>query len=75
VTEAEARELLRRHDGLGGLEAWIAGRRWKATSGGWTVHGELQGWRFRLEPVAAGVRIQAAMPDADPAVWVVAGRQ
>jgi chloramphenicol 3-O-phosphotransferase len=34
VTEAEARELLRRCDGLGGLEAWIARQRWRTVPGG-----------------------------------------
>jgi len=42
VTEAQARDLLRRHDGWGGIEAWIAGRRWKTVPDGWTVTGELQ---------------------------------
>jgi len=43
MTEAEAREFLQRCDGVGGLEAWIAGRRWSTAPGGWTVTGELQG--------------------------------
>jgi hypothetical protein len=34
LTEAEARALLRDCGGFGGLEAWIAGRCWKAASGG-----------------------------------------
>jgi hypothetical protein len=34
MTEAEARELLRRCDGVGGLEAWIAGRRVSASAPG-----------------------------------------
>jgi hypothetical protein len=55
LTEAEARVLLRDCGGFGGLEAWIAGRRWKAAPGGWTVTGELQGWSFQLEPIAGGV--------------------
>jgi hypothetical protein len=42
-TEAEARQLLRDWPGVGGMEAWIAGRRWKAAPGSWTVTGELQG--------------------------------
>ena len=29
MTEAEARDLLRRCDGQGGIEAWIAGQRWQ----------------------------------------------
>jgi hypothetical protein len=75
MTESEARDLLRRCDGLSDLEAWIAGRRWKATPEGWTVDGDLQGWRFRLEPVPEGVRVIAGMPDAEPAVWVVGERR
>jgi hypothetical protein len=43
MTEADARVLLRDCDGVGGLEAWIAGRCWKTAPGGWTVSGELQG--------------------------------
>jgi hypothetical protein len=30
MTEADARDLLRDWPGVGGLEAWIAGRRWRA---------------------------------------------
>jgi hypothetical protein len=71
VTEAQARDQLRRCDGQGGIEAWIAGRRWKAEGQGWTVAGDLQRWRFRVEPVLGGVRISATMPGALPAVWVV----
>jgi len=37
MTEADARVVLRDCAGDGGLEAWIAGRRWKPASGGWTV--------------------------------------
>jgi hypothetical protein len=43
MTEADARVLLRDWPGVGGLEAWIAGRRWKTAPGGWIVIGELQG--------------------------------
>jgi hypothetical protein len=32
MTEADARALLRDWPGVGGLEAWIAGRRWQAVS-------------------------------------------
>jgi hypothetical protein len=31
MTEVDARALLRNCGGLGGLEAWIACRRWKTT--------------------------------------------
>jgi hypothetical protein len=73
MTEADARVLLRDCGGFGGLEAWIAGRRWKTAPGGWTVTGELQGWQFRLDVIPAGLRISASAPGGgDPAVWVIA---
>jgi hypothetical protein len=32
----------------------------------------LQGWQFRLDVIAAGLRISASAPGGgDPAVWVV----
>ena len=49
-------------DGVGGLEAWIAGRRWKTAPGGWAVTGELQGWQFRVDVIPAGLRISASAP-------------
>jgi hypothetical protein len=75
MTEADARVLLRDCGGFGGLEAWIAGRRWRAVPGGWLVTGELQGWQFRLDVIPAGLRISASAPGGgDPAVWVIAPR-
>ena len=72
MTEAEARDLLRCCDGQGGIEAWIAGQRWQAVPGGWTVKPQLQGWRFRLEVVPEGLRVTAGEPRAGgPAGWVV----
>ena len=72
MTEAEARAALAAFDGLGGLERWIAQQRpWGATPTGWTVPGELQGWRFRLEVVPGGVRVIASAGGGEPAVWVV----
>ena len=72
MTEADARVLLHNWPGIGGLEAWIAGRRWKAAPGGWTVSGELQGWRFRIDVIAGGLRITtSALVIADPTVRVV----
>ena len=60
MTEADARVLLHNWPGVGGLEAWIAGRRWKTAPGGWTV--------------AGGLRVSANAPGGgDPAVWVVTG--
>jgi hypothetical protein len=75
VTEAEARAALRAFVGVGDIEPWIAGRPWQAVPGGWTVAGELQGWRFRLEAMAGGVRVIASTPGGgEPAVWFVPGR-
>ena len=75
MTEAEARRLLRDWPGVGGLEAWIAERRWRTTPDGWTVDGELQGWRFRVEVVAEGLRVSArATEGGEPAVWIVTAR-
>jgi hypothetical protein len=68
MTEADARVLLRDCGGFGGLEAWIAGRRWKVAPGGWTVTGELQGWHFQIDVAAGGLRISAKqVPAARPA--------
>ncbi len=68
MTEAEARAVLAAFDGLGGLERWIAGRPWQA------VPGDLQGWRFRVEPAPGGVRVVASADGSEPAVWFVPGR-
>jgi hypothetical protein len=65
VTEAEARAARAAFDGTGGLERWIAAQ------GGWTVPGELQGWRFRVEPVPGEVRVVASAAGGEPAVWSV----
>jgi hypothetical protein len=59
MTEADARVLLRDWPDVGGLGAWIAGRRWKAAPSGWIVTGELQSWRFRVEVVADELRVSA----------------
>ena len=72
MIEAEARAALRAFVGVGDIEPWIAGRPWQAVPGGWTVAGELQGWRFRLEVVLSGVRVVASTPGGgEPAVWFV----
>jgi hypothetical protein len=68
MTEAEARQLLRDWPGVGGLEAWIAGRRWRTAPGGWIVTGELQGWQFRLDVIPAGLRVSASAPGGRVAV-------
>ncbi len=58
MTEAEARAALATFDGLGGLERWIAEQQpWEAVPTGWTVPGELQGWRFRPVPTDRGALI------------------
>jgi hypothetical protein len=72
MTEAEARAALRAFDGIGDIEPWIAGRPWQAAPGGWSVVGELQGWRYRLEVMAGGVRVIASTGGGgEPAVWTV----
>lgn len=73
MTEAQARAALAAHDAIGEIEPWIAAQRWQAALGGWTVAGELQGWRFRLEAMPGGVRV-IAMGKGDPAVLVVPAR-
>lgn len=55
MTEAEARLLLRDCDEYGGMEAWVAARRWKAMPGGWIVNSELQGRQFRVEVIASAM--------------------
>ncbi len=75
MIEEEARAALRAYIGVGDVEPWIADRPWKAVAGGWTVAGELHGWRYRLEAVAGGVREVASTPGGgEPAVWFVPGR-
>jgi hypothetical protein len=74
ITEAEARTLLRDFDGVGGLEAWLAGQLWQLEPDGWTVPLDLTGWRFRLRPVPSGLQVIAIAPGGGaPAVWVVPG--
>ena len=75
MTEAEARAALAAFDGVGGLERWVAAQRWNAVPGGWVVPEAFQGWRFRVEPVAGGVRVAAFMRRGEPAAWVVPGRR
>ncbi len=75
MTEEEARAALRAFVGVGDVEPWIAARPWHTTPGGWTVVGELQGWRFRLEAVRGGVNVVASTAGGgEPAVWFVLGR-
>jgi hypothetical protein len=63
---------LRRHGGRGGIGRWIAEQPWEpAPGGGWTVPADLHGWRFRLEPVAGGVRVVMSVGGGGPAEWTV----
>ncbi|MBD0272367.1 MAG: hypothetical protein ICV73_10605 [Acetobacteraceae bacterium] len=73
MTEDEARAVLATFDAVGWLEHWIATRPWEPTlDGGWTVPGDLGGWRFRVEPAPGGVRVIArAGGGGEPAVWWV----
>ena len=57
MTEAEACAALAANDAIGGIEPWIASQRWQAVPDGWTVAGELQGWRFRVEAAPGGLRV------------------
>ncbi len=74
MTEAEARAALRAFVAVGELERWIAAQFWEAAPGGWTVPGDLQGWRFRVEPAPGGVRVVASAGGGEPAVWFVPGQ-
>ena len=71
MIEAEARAALRAFGSVGGPERWIAEQRWNAALGGRVVPEPFQGLRFRVEPVAGGVRVTAFMDKGDPAAWVV----
>jgi hypothetical protein len=73
MTEEEARAALRAFVAVGGIERWIAEQTWRSgPGGGWTVPGDLHGFRFRLLPVAGGVRV--TMSGEEPATWVVPAR-
>ena len=73
MTEAEARAALVAVDAGSEIERWIAARPWKAAMGGWTVVGELQRLRFRVEAAPGGVRVIALGGRVSPAVWTVPG--
>jgi hypothetical protein len=67
MTEAEARDLLRAHQGVGGLEPWMAVQRWQLSRA-------MDGWRFRLQPIEDGLRVSASAPGGGtPAIWLVKG--
>jgi hypothetical protein len=71
MTEGEARDLLQRWPGGGGLEDWIAERRWQATPDGWNVTDELQGRRFKIEVIVKGLRVSAYAAGGTPDVWTI----
>ena len=71
MTEDQARAALRAFIAVGGLEAWIADQRWEAVPGGWRVRERLQGWHFRLEPLAGGLRVVMSARGSGPAEWFV----
>ena len=71
MTEDQARAALAAFDGLGGLERWIAAQPWFAAPGGWVVPEPFHGLRFRVEPVARGVRVRAFADKGEPAAWIV----
>ena len=71
MTEEQARAALAAFVAVGGLERWIAEQRWNAVPGGWVVPEGFQGWRFRLEPVAGGVRVTGCLRKGGSAVWIV----
>ena len=67
-------EALRAFVAAGEVERWIADQRWEPIPGGWRVRERYQGWRFRVEPVAGGVRVTAFVDKGEPAAWVVPSR-
>ncbi len=71
MTEAEVRTTLAAFDAIGGMERWIAAQPWLAAPGGWVVPEPFHGLRFRVEPVARGVRVRAFADKAEPAAWIV----
>ncbi len=73
LTEAETRAALRAFVGVGNVEPWIAAQEWEATPDGWTV--PFEGWVFRLELIAGGIRVTASMSRRPPAVWTVPNRE
>jgi hypothetical protein len=47
---------------------------WEVAPGGWTVTSELQGWRFKVEPIPEALRLTAWPPSGSPAAWEVLPR-
>ena len=73
VTKAEARAALRAFEAVGDIEQWIAEQWWERLpgGGGWRVRGQLQSWRFLVEPVSGGVRVIMSARGDEPADWIV----
>jgi hypothetical protein len=72
VTEAEARAALRAFVAIGKIEQWIADQPWeRMADGGWRVRGQLQSWRFRVEPAPGGIRVIMSVRGGEPATWIV----
>ena len=72
MTEAEARAALATSLAVGKIERRIAAQPWETVAGGWRVPVSLKGWRFRLEPVAGGVRVVMSAVGGEPAAWIAA---
>jgi hypothetical protein len=75
MTEAETRAALRASVAVGEVEHWIAAQPWRAAPGRWEVPDPFQGSRFRVEPIAAGVRVTAFSDMGEPVAWTVPGRR
>ena len=74
MTEDQARAALRAFVAVGGLEAWIADQPWLTSPSGWVVPEPFQDLRFRVEPVAGGVRVVMCGTGGQPADWTVPAR-
>jgi hypothetical protein len=74
MTEAEARSLLAAWDGMGGIENWLAGQRWRQTVDGWEVEQLLQGWSFEVWPAGNRLRIIASAGSGQTAEWIISER-
>ena len=60
MTEDQARAALRAFVAVGAVEPWSADQPWQqAVARGWAVMGEFHGYRFRVEAVSRGVRVNA----------------
>ena len=73
MAEDQARAALRAFAAVGEVEHWIAAQPWQATPGGWTMPGDSQGLRFRVEPAPDGARVVASAGKGRPVESVVPG--